>query len=47
MKAKDLLLADLEYIRASFWKNEDIGEKRFGFFVTVVTAVVAGLVALY
>jgi hypothetical protein len=46
MDSKDLLLADLEYIRGSLWKNEDVGEKRFGFFVTLVTAAVAGLVAL-
>lgn len=46
MDSKDLLLADLDYVRGCFWKNEDIGEKRFGFFVTLVTAAVAGLIAL-
>ena len=46
MEPKDLLLADLDYVRGCFWKNEDIGEKRFGFFVTLVTAAVAGLIAL-
>jgi hypothetical protein len=46
MNAKDLLLRDLDYVRDSFWKNEEIGEKRFSFFVTLVTAVVGALVAL-
>ena len=46
MNAKDLLLQDLEYVRSSFWKNEEIGEKRFSFFVTIATAVAGGLVAL-
>jgi len=44
---RDLFLADLERFEASIWKNEEIGEKRFEFFITLVTAVTAGLVALW
>jgi len=46
MEAKDLLIADLEHFGESMWRNEEVGEKRFSFFVTLVTAVAAGLVAL-
>lgn len=46
MDAKNLLLADMEHFGESLWRNEDVGEKRFNFFVTLVTAVLAGLVAL-
>jgi hypothetical protein len=46
MEAKDLLLADLQHFGESMLRNEEVGEKRFDFFVTLVTAVVAGLVAL-
>jgi hypothetical protein len=44
--AKDLLIADLEHFGESRWRNEEVGEKRFEFFVTLVTAVAAGLVVL-
>lgn len=47
MDAKDLLIADLEHFEESLWRNEEIGEKRFSFFVTLVTAVAGGLVAFY
>ena len=46
MDAKELLLKDLEHFAESMWRNEEIGEKRFSFFVTLVTAVIGGLVAL-
>ena len=46
MNEQELLLHDLDYVRNSFWKNEEIGEKRFSFFVTIVTAVAGALVAL-
>ncbi|MHC4548625.1 MAG: NUDIX domain-containing protein [Planctomycetota bacterium] len=46
MNAKDILIADLEHFGESMWRNEEVGEKRFSFFVTLVTAVAAGLVAL-
>src|SRR5690349_21090719 len=42
----ELLLAELEHFGDSLWENEQIGEKRFNFFVTLVTAVAGGLVTL-
>ncbi len=45
-RTKDLLIADLQHFGESRWRNEEVGEKRFEFFVTLVTAVSAGLVAL-
>jgi hypothetical protein len=36
---RDLFLADLERLEESIWRNEEIGEKRFNFFVTFATAV--------
>jgi ABC-type multidrug transport system fused ATPase/permease subunit len=44
--AKELLLADLEYFKNSFWKNEEIGEKRNTFFITLVTAALTFLGAV-
>jgi hypothetical protein len=44
---RDLYLADLERLEESIWRNEEIGEKRFDFFVTFATAVVGGLVVLW
>ena len=43
---RDLLLADLEHFGEALFRNEETGEKRFSFFVTLVTAVAGGLVAL-
>lgn len=45
--AREIMLKDLEVMEESIRHNEDTGEKRFNFFITVVTAVVAGLVALW
>jgi hypothetical protein len=45
--AREIMLKDLEVIEESIRHNEDTGEKRFNFFITAVTAVVAGLVALW
>jgi hypothetical protein len=42
----ELLYADLKYCNDSFWKNEEVGEKRVNFFVSLVTAVLTALVAL-
>lgn len=49
MKAetKDLLLAELGIFEESIWRNEQIGETRFNFFMTLVAAVIAGLVAFW
>ncbi|SEL93889.1 NUDIX domain-containing protein [Syntrophus gentianae] len=44
--AKELLLADLSHLQESFWKNEETGEKRVTFFITLVTAVITALVAI-
>jgi 8-oxo-dGTP pyrophosphatase MutT (NUDIX family) len=44
--AKELLLADYKYLGESFWKNEETGETRVKFFITLVTAVLAALAAL-
>jgi putative (di)nucleoside polyphosphate hydrolase len=46
MKDEDLLLVDYHRFIEAFWKNEEIGEKRVNFFITLVTAVLAGIVAL-
>jgi len=41
------LLKDLEHFGESFLRNEELGEKRLEFFITLVTAVAGGLVVLY
>jgi len=41
------LIADFDHFGQSLWRNEEIGEKRFNFFLTLLTAVIAGLVALH
>lgn len=40
------LLEEYKYLVDSFWKNEETGEKRVHFFITLVTAVIAALVTL-
>jgi hypothetical protein len=42
-----LLLEDLKYFGGSLWRNDKIGEKRYNFFLTLVTAAIAGLVTLH
>ena len=44
--ATELLLADHRYLCESFWRNEETGETRVKFFITLVTAVLAALVTL-
>jgi 8-oxo-dGTP pyrophosphatase MutT (NUDIX family) len=44
--AKGLLLADHKYLCESFWKNEETGEKRVQFFITLVTAVLAAIATM-
>ena len=46
MDDEKLLLAEYEYFSDAFWKNEATGEKRVEFFVTLTTAVNAGIIAL-
>jgi 8-oxo-dGTP diphosphatase len=45
-ESKELLLADYKYLCDSFWKNEEAGEKRVQFFITLVTAVLAATATL-
>lgn len=47
MEAKDLLLAEYKHFSDSMWKNEEQGERRVKFFITLVTAVMAALVTLW
>ena len=42
----DLLLAEHSYFADSFWRSEEVGEKRVNFFITLVTAVLTVLIAL-
>jgi len=41
MEDEKLLLAEYQHFSESFWKNEEIGEKRVNFFITLSTAIVA------
>lgn len=43
----DLLRRDYDYWAECFWKNEESGERRLQFLITLVTAVMAGLGALF
>lgn len=45
-RSKEFLLAEYRYFTDSLWRNEEGGEKRVQFFITLVTAVLAGLVAV-
>ncbi len=46
MDDEKLLLAEYKHFSDSFWKNEEVGERRVNFFVTLSAAVFAGIVAL-
>ncbi len=46
MSAEKLLLADLEHFGEMFRWNEETGERRVSFLITLVTAILAALVAL-
>ena len=46
MDSMQLLIADLDHLRRSLLQSEEMGEKRFEFFMALVTAAVAGLIAL-
>lgn len=43
---KEMLLGDLERFTVSLRGNEELGERRFSFYFSLVTAVSGGLVAL-
>jgi hypothetical protein len=42
----NFLLAEHKYLGDCFWRNEEIGERRVNFFITLVTAAITALVAL-
>ena len=44
--AKEILIKDFDYLANSFWKNEEAGETRVKFFITLVAAVIGLLAAL-
>jgi heme exporter protein D len=43
----DFLIADFQHWSESYWREEEVGERRVNFLVTLSTAVIAGLVALH
>lgn len=45
--SREFFLAELEHFEESIWRNEEVGEKRFNFFMTLVTAVAGGLIVLW
>src|SRR3954454_19513550 len=45
-RSKEFLLAEHRYFSDSFWRNEESGEKRVNFLITLATAVLAAVVAL-
>jgi hypothetical protein len=47
LDAKDLLLADVQHFESAMARNEETGEKRFSFLISLLTAVCGGLGALY
>ena len=46
MDENEFLLAEYEAFTQSFWRNEEVGEKRVDYFITLATAVLAAVVAL-
>jgi hypothetical protein len=44
--SEGFLLEEYRHLSESFWRNEEVGEKRVNFFITLVTAVIAALVTL-
>ncbi|HET9328072.1 MAG TPA: hypothetical protein VFQ05_15000 [Candidatus Eisenbacteria bacterium] len=44
---RDVLLHDLDNWSESFWRNEESGERRVQFLITLITATIAGLAALF
>lgn len=46
MDDEKLLLKEYEHFSESLWRNEEIGEKRVSFFISLVTAVLAAITAL-
>jgi hypothetical protein len=46
MEAEKLLLAEYRVYSEAFWRNEEAGERRVTFFITLATAIIAAIVAL-
>jgi hypothetical protein len=42
----DFLIAEYQHFADSFWRTEELGEKRLNFFISLLTAAVAGLILL-
>lgn len=42
----DFLIAEHQHFADSFWRTEELGEKRLNFFISLLTTAVAGLVVL-
>lgn len=42
----DLILTEYQRFSESFWRNEDVGEKRVNYYLGLITAVFAGLITL-
>ena len=42
----DFLIAEHQHFAESFWRTEELGEKRLNFFISLLTAAAAGLVVL-
>ncbi|GJQ58131.1 MAG: NUDIX domain-containing protein [Candidatus Scalindua sp. AMX11] len=45
--ARELLLAEHKYLGDSFWKNEEGGETKVRFFITLVAAVLTAIATLF
>lgn len=45
-QAKDFMLEQYKALSDSFWRNEELGERRINFLITLVTAVLTAMVAL-
>jgi len=46
MEDEKLLLAEYQQYSEAFWRNEEAGERRVTFFITLTTAIIAAIVAL-
>ena len=44
---REVLLRDLEYWGECFWRNEESGERRVNFYITLVTSVMAALTGVW
>ncbi len=46
MEDETLFLAEYQQYSEAFWRNEEAGERRVTFFITLITAIIAAIVAL-